>query len=100
MPLAKVLSCAVVGLDGELVEVEVDVARGQVGFFIVGLPDTAVQEAKERVRSAIKNSGFEFPLRRLTVNLAPADLRKRDRRTRQVTIGDLRLPEGVRGESS
>ena len=73
MPLAKVLSCAVVGLDGELVEVEVDVARGQVGFFIVGLPDTAVQEAKERVRSAIKNSGFQFPLRRLTVNLAPAD---------------------------
>ena len=76
MPLAKVLSCAVVGLDGELVDVEVDVARGQVGFFIVGLPDTAVQEAKERVRSAIKNSGFEFPLRRLTVNLAPADLPK------------------------
>ena len=76
MALAKVLSCAVVGLDGELVEVEVDVASGQVGFFIVGLPDPAVQEAKERVRSAIKNSGFQFPLRRLTVNLAPADLRK------------------------
>ncbi|OGO49928.1 MAG: hypothetical protein A2148_07810 [Chloroflexi bacterium RBG_16_68_14] len=65
-----------VGLDGELVEVEVDVARGQVGFFIVGLPDAAVQEAKERVRSAIKNSRFEFPLKRLTVNLAPADIRK------------------------
>src|SRR3972149_412228 len=78
MALAKVLACAVVGLDGELVEVEVevDVASGQVGFFIVGLPDPAVQEAKERVRSAIKNSGFQFPLRRLTVNLAPADLRK------------------------
>lgn len=74
--LAKVQSCAVVGLDGELVDVEVDVARGQVGFFIVGLPDTAVQESKERVRSAIRNSGFEFPLKRLTVNLAPADLRK------------------------
>jgi len=76
MPLAKVLSCAVVGLDGELIEVEVDVSSGQVGFFIVGLPDAAVQEAKERVRSAIKNSGFTFPIRRITVNLAPADLRK------------------------
>jgi len=76
MPLAKVLSCAVVGLDGELVEVEVDVAQGQVGFHLVGLPDAAVQEAKERVRSAIKNSGFSFPLRRITVNLAPADLPK------------------------
>src|SRR3989304_4708673 len=64
MALAKVFSCAVVGLDGELVDVEVDVASGQVGFFIVGLPDAAVQEAKERVRSAIKNSGFQFPLRR------------------------------------
>ncbi|MEX1253741.1 MAG: YifB family Mg chelatase-like AAA ATPase [Dehalococcoidia bacterium] len=76
MPLAKVLSCAVVGLDGELIEVEVDVAYGNVNFQIVGLPDAAVQEAKERVRSAIKNSGFNFPLKRITVNLAPADLRK------------------------
>ena len=76
MPLAKVLSCAVVGLDGELVEVEVDVASGNVTFQVVGLGDTAVQEARERVRSAIKNSGFSFPLRRLIVSLAPADLRK------------------------
>ncbi|OGO49925.1 MAG: hypothetical protein A2148_07795 [Chloroflexi bacterium RBG_16_68_14] len=76
MPLAKVRSCAVVGLDGELVEVEVDVARGQVGFFIVGLPDAAVREAQERVRSAIKNSGLQFPQRRVVVNLAPADIRK------------------------
>ena len=76
MALAKVLSCAVVGLDGELVEVEVDVASGQVGLFTVGLPDAAGQEARERTRSAIRNSGFNFPLRRLTVNLAPADLRK------------------------
>jgi magnesium chelatase family protein len=76
MALAKVFSCAVVGLDGELVEVEVDIAKGMPFFAIVGLPDTAVQEAKERVRSAIKNSGFQFPLRRITVNLAPADLRK------------------------
>ena len=76
MPLARVLSCAVLGLDGELVEVEVDVGRGNVTFQVVGLGDTAVQEARERVRSAIKNSGFQFPLKRLIVNLAPADLRK------------------------
>jgi magnesium chelatase family protein len=76
MPLAKVLSCAAVGLQGELVEVEVDVASGNVYFGVVGLPDAAIQESKERVRSAIRNSGFQFPLRRVTVNLAPADLRK------------------------
>lgn len=77
MSLAKVLSCAVIGLDGELVEVEVDVGGGgQVGLFIVGLPDAAVQESKERVRSAIKNSGAWFPLKRTIVSLAPADLKK------------------------
>ena len=74
--LAKVTSCAVVGLDGALVDVEVDVSGGQIGFTIVGLPDTAVQESRERVRAAIKNSGFAYPLKRITVNLAPADLRK------------------------
>jgi magnesium chelatase family protein len=74
--LAKVLSCAVVGLDGALVEVEVDIAPGMPGFFIVGLPDAAVQEAKERVRSAVRNAGLRFPTRRITVNLAPADVRK------------------------
>ncbi len=74
--LAKVLSCAVVGLDGAVVEVEVDIASGLPAFYIVGLPDTAVQEAKERVRSAIRNSGLQFPQKRITVNLAPADLRK------------------------
>ncbi len=74
--LAKVLSCAVVGLDGAIVEVEVDIASGLPAFYIVGLPDTAVQEAKERVRSAVRNSGLQFPQKRITVNLAPADLRK------------------------
>src|SRR5438445_1054116 len=74
--LAMVLSCAVVGLDGALVEVEVDLAQGLPAFTIVGLPDTAVQEARERVRAAIRNSGLSFPMRRITVNLAPADLRK------------------------
>ncbi len=74
--LAKVLSCAVVGLEGAVVEVEVDMAPGLPNFFIVGLPDTAVQEAKERTRFAIRNSGCNFPMRRITVNLAPADLKK------------------------
>jgi magnesium chelatase family protein len=74
--LAKVSSCAVIGLDGELVEVEVDISSGLPAFTIVGLPDTAVQEAKERVRSAIRNCGLTFPQKRITVNLAPADIRK------------------------
>lgn len=74
--LAKVQTCAVVGLDGALVQVEVDLAGGLQAFTTVGLPDTAVQEAKERVRAAIKNSGFRVHTGRITVNLAPADLRK------------------------
>jgi magnesium chelatase family protein len=74
--LAKVGTCAVVGLEGALVEVEVDIGHGLPAFSIVGLPDTAVTEAKERVRAAVKNSGCIFPLKRITVNLAPANLRK------------------------
>jgi magnesium chelatase family protein len=74
--LAKVLSCAVVGLEGAVVEVEVDIASGMPAFYIVGLPDAAVQEAKERVRSAVRNAGLRFPRNRITVNLAPADVRK------------------------
>ncbi|MGD9117512.1 MAG: YifB family Mg chelatase-like AAA ATPase [Dehalococcoidia bacterium] len=74
--LAKVITCAVVGLEGALVEVEVDIAPGLPSFTIVGLPDTAVQEAKERVRAAIRNSGCQFPTRRIVVNLAPAYLKK------------------------
>jgi magnesium chelatase family protein len=74
--LAKVMSCAVVGLEGAIVEVEVDIAPGLPSFTIVGLPDTAVQESRERVRAAIRNSGCIFPTRRITVNLAPADLKK------------------------
>ena len=74
--LAKVTSCAVVGLEGVLIEVEVDISRGLPSMTIVGLPDMAVQESRERVRAAIKNSGLPFPSERLTVNLAPADIRK------------------------
>jgi len=74
--LAKVMSCAVVGLEGAIVEVEVDISSGLPAFTIVGLPDAAVQEARERVRAAIRNSGCAFPMKRITVNLAPADLKK------------------------
>ncbi|HEX5414106.1 MAG TPA: YifB family Mg chelatase-like AAA ATPase [Chloroflexota bacterium] len=74
--LAKVLTCAVVGLDGAIVEVEADIGIGLPAFTVVGLPDAAVQEARERVRSAVKNSGCVFPMRRVTVNLAPADIKK------------------------
>src|SRR5712691_1108555 len=74
--LAMARSCAILGLEGALVEVEVDITNGQDGVFIVGLPDASVKEAKERVIAAIKHSGCKFPWRRITINLAPADLRK------------------------
>jgi magnesium chelatase family protein len=75
--LAKVMSCAVVGLEGALVEVEVDHhSRGLPSLTLVGLPDAAVKESMDRVRTAIKNAGVLFPNHRLTINLAPADLRK------------------------
>ncbi len=74
--LARVYSCAVIGLDGVTVEVEVDTAQGLPGMVIVGLPDTAVQESRERVQSAVKNAGLIYPRKRVTVNLAPASVRK------------------------
>ncbi len=74
--LARVFSCGVIGLDGVIIEVEVDSSNGQSKVLIVGLPDAAVQESRERVQSAIKNSGFTFPRKRVTINLAPADVRK------------------------
>jgi len=74
--LAKVTSFAAIGLDGAAIQVEVDISRSMPSFIIVGLPDIAVQESKERVRAAMKNSGCRFPGQRITVNLAPAALRK------------------------
>jgi len=71
-----VFSGAILGVDGLTVEVEVDIARGIPSFSIVGLPNTAVRESRERVTAAIKNTGLEFPLERITVNLAPADIKK------------------------
>ena len=74
--LARVFSCAVIGLEGVVVEVEVDTGLGLPGMTIVGLPDTAVQESRERVQAAVKNAGIEFPRKRIIVNLAPASVRK------------------------
>lgn len=74
--LARIFSCAVIGLEGVVVEVEVDFTGGQPGMTIVGLPDTAVQESRERVQTAVKNAGLHFPRHRIVVNLAPASVRK------------------------
>ncbi|MGI6066927.1 MAG: magnesium chelatase domain-containing protein, partial [Bacillota bacterium] len=74
--LAIINSCTVLGMDGYPIEVEVDVSNGLPGFDLVGLPDASVRESKERVRTAINNSGFKFPMRRITVNLAPANIKK------------------------
>ena len=88
--LAKVNSSAIIGLNAVPVEVEVDIAsQGLPSFTIVGLPDKAVEEAKERVRSAIKNTGADFPAKRITVNLAPADLPK------EGAIYDLPIALGI-----
>ena len=87
--LAKIFSGALVGLDGHLVEVEVDVASGLPQFYVVGMTDKAVQEARERVRAAVRNTGCFFPYRRVSANLAPADLQKSG------VIYDLPLALGV-----
>ena len=99
--LAKVLTCAVVGLEGSVVEVEVDIAHGLPAFNIVGLPDASVQEARERVRAAIRNSGCDFPLRRITVNLAPAELKKEGASyDLPIAVGILFASEQVHGDGS
>ncbi|MBO5851554.1 MAG: YifB family Mg chelatase-like AAA ATPase, partial [Clostridia bacterium] len=92
--LAKVKSYALIGLTGFPVDVEVDVSNGLPSFEIVGLPDASVKEAKERVRSAIKNSGKKYPNARITVNLAPADVKK------QGSYFDLAIAVGMLMASS
>ena len=74
--LARVYTCAVIGLDGVVVEVEVDYTQGLPGMTVVGLPDAAVQESRERVQAAVRNAGVPLPRKRLVVNLAPASVRK------------------------
>ena len=75
--LCRVLSAYVIGIDAHLIEVEVDISgRGLPHFSMVGLPDAAVKESKDRIKAALKNIGFQFPLKQITVNLAPADIKK------------------------
>ncbi len=74
--LSKIFSSSTVGIDAYLVEVETHVEKYVPGFIIVGLPDNAVKESRERVTAAIKNSGYDFPLKKITINLAPADIKK------------------------
>jgi magnesium chelatase family protein len=110
--LAKVRTVALAGLDAHLIDVEVDIAGGLPQFSVVGLPDATVRESRDRVRSALKNTGFHFPAKRITVNLAPADVKKEgagldlaiaigilvaeeviaaDRLDRRVLVGELSL---------
>ena len=87
--IARIASSTVIGIDANLVEVEVDIAKGLPSFFTVGLPEAAVRESKDRVKSAIKNSGYSFPADRITVNLAPADIKK------EGTAFDLPIALGI-----
>jgi len=87
--LAKVFSSAVIGIDAYIVEVEVDISKGLPSFSTVGLPEGAVRESKERVKTSIKNSGYRFPADRITVNLAPADVKK------EGTAFDLPMALGI-----
>jgi magnesium chelatase family protein len=96
--LAKTLSSAVVGIDAILIDVEVDIAQGLPQLSTVGLPDGAVKESKDRVKSALKNAGYEFPQRRITVNLAPADIKKEGASfDLPISIGILAATGVVRG---
>jgi len=85
----KINSCTVFGLESYLIEIEIDVRGGIPGYIMVGLPDTAVKESKERITSAIRNSGYQNPIRKLTINLAPADIAKKG------TLFDLPIAIGI-----
>jgi magnesium chelatase family protein len=89
--LFKALSAAVYGIDAYLVEVEVDVSAGVGNFLTVGLPDAAVKESKERIKAAIKNCGLDYPFQNITVNLAPADIKK------EGSAFDLPMAVGILG---
>lgn len=89
--LFKTLSAAVFGIDAYVVEVEVDNSPGKANFLTVGLPDAAVKESKERIRSAVKNCGLDFPFSNITVNLAPAGVRK------EGSAFDLPMAMGILG---
>lgn len=87
--LSKINSMALLGLDGYLIEIQVDVSNGMPCWEMVGLPDTSVKEAKERVKTAIKNSGYEMLSKRVVINLAPADTKK------EGSIFDLPIAIGI-----
>jgi len=86
---SKIFSATTIGVDAYTVEVEVDVSFGLVNFYIVGLPDTAIKESSKRIRTALKNSGIQLPAKKITVNLAPADLKK------EGTLFDLPIAVGI-----
>ncbi|MFQ5692265.1 MAG: YifB family Mg chelatase-like AAA ATPase [Nitrospinota bacterium] len=97
--LAKVLSAAVLGIEAYEVEVEVDLSPGLPAFTTVGLPDAAVKESRDRVAAAVKNTGFQFPLKKITVNLAPANVRKEGSAfDLPIAVGILRASGVVSGE--
>ncbi|MBI2050563.1 MAG: YifB family Mg chelatase-like AAA ATPase [Parcubacteria group bacterium] len=100
--LTNVLSCAVIGLSGEKITIEVDVSRGYPMFIVVGLPDTAVSESRQRIPTAIRNSGFLYPYaKRVVVNLAPADLKKEGASyDLPIAVGILFSTEQIRGDLS
>ena len=86
---AKIFSATTIGVDAHLVEVEVDISFGLVNFYIVGLPDTAIKESNKRILTSLKNAGFRLPAKKITVNLAPADLKK------EGTLFDLPIAIGI-----
>jgi magnesium chelatase family protein len=97
--LARVWSASIVGIDAVKVGVEVDVSGGLPGIVVVGLPDTAVQESRERVKAALKNAGFAFPMRKIVINLTPADLRKEGPSfDLPISVGIMAASEQVKAE--
>jgi magnesium chelatase family protein len=86
---SKIFSATTIGVEAHLVEVEVDISYGLVNFYIVGLPDTAIKESSKRILTSLKNAGFRLPAKRITVNLAPADLKK------EGTLFDLPIAIGI-----
>ena len=86
---SKIFSATTIGVDAHSVEVEVDISYGLVNFYIVGLPDTAIKESSKRILTSLKNAGFRLPAKRITVNLAPADLKK------EGTLFDLPISIGI-----
>ncbi len=98
--IARVPTATVYGIDGIKIDVEVDITYGLPAFNMVGLPETSVKESKERVRSAIKNAGFEFPGDRITINLAPADVRKEGSSfDLPIAVGILAVMKAINAES-